>query len=649
VKLSQFVLRPEATKVRESVEEGVVESCLYWNASTGGASLDSILKLLPIEFSLSLTRQRLKQTLDRLVDKGSVTFDGGYHLTTVAAMLVKKATLAKSHEIDSMIEDLIRGMQGSSGTLQETDRNSIIDAFYYFVSSFLNSRADFVKGSFLGTVNYQELEPSRLLDEAARYITNPNLAAPFRALVSEMLSKPTPDVIAFFGTACQNIVALRTLNVDPDCRSLEREAFASKTLFIDTNVMMGLVCTHSELHQFSQETIAICKDLGVRLVVTKRTLQEFRSVLDFANERIRKLKASTSVLIQTADDFLSSFAKEKMADQTRTWEAYYLEMTRVQTRIKKEWGIEVDNNDYAEVRALSGFEKVQEAVSECPKEFGSSRKEMHVAEHDAFHLLLVRTLRTAGQRPLLGPTYWFLTLDRSLLCAEEVVTEVSATERIPSSIECDLWLSLISPVLPQGEAKGSAIEVFKTILMSRFSRTSQKVTPEDLLSLQGEWLQYEFLTADDVESILGEKFVSDYLKLARKTSHAGQALAAKPNFEKELTMKVDGIIRERLKLMSKELADLKTRDKALRDEVAARDAQLAEVRAKNRETDFKLFWRTIAGILGAILVLIDAFRMTGIIGALGGDAVTAGTLLSGVILLLIAIAYEQVLVRIAPR
>ena len=77
----------------------------------------------------------------------------------------------------------------------------------------------------------------------------------------------------------------------------------------------------------------------MKLVFTKRTLEEFRNVLLASNDRYLQLKTSRLDLLARIDDpFISTFAAEKMANPDLVWDRYYYRMRQAQKEIRRRMG-----------------------------------------------------------------------------------------------------------------------------------------------------------------------------------------------------------------------------------------------------------------------------------------------------------------------
>jgi hypothetical protein len=269
-----------------------------------------------------------------------------------------------------------------------------------------------------------------------------------------------------------------------------------------------------------------------------------------------------------------------------------------------------------------------------------------VAAHDSFHMLLVKELRKGRKKSALGPDYWFVTLDRTLACAEQEINRKGYSEKTSTVMECDVWMEMITPFLALS-TNNEMINAYSAVFQVQFTTIASGIVPEVLQWVQGEWLNYDWLTTDEIEAVLHDRFVEE---LSRKVSDAHRTGQDERSALEELGRTVQsrlGVVFE------KKIAEMERRS----------DAKIAEVKQQNEErikhlqTDLanerylRDLFRVVAGILGAVLIIADIIVLfTTPAPSAQTTAMCIFFLIAGVILLLMAIAYEQVkaLIHLGP-
>jgi len=169
-------------------------------------------------------------------------------------------------------------------------------------------------------------------------------------------------------------------------------------------------------------------------------------------------------------------------------------------------------------------------------------KPVSVSNHDAYHILLIRSFREKEGVSPLGTRYWFLTLDYSLDRAERNFDkEVLQAETIPSSIHGNAWLEMISPFMHPDIVKSETSVVFSKILSSHFPVATEVLDPYDVADLSGEWMLG--LKNNVLKRIIGDKHVRETLQKYRETK------AKKEEFNiSELITPIAKKLREELKV-----------------------------------------------------------------------------------------------------
>jgi hypothetical protein len=449
---------------------------------------------------------------------------------------------------------------------------------------------------------------------------------------------------------------------------LEKEAFSEKLLFLDTNVIISLVCESDPLYKLVTDLIELTTSLGVKLVVSERTIEEYLDVLEDSNSRPQKIKNldyRSARLIR--DPFISSYNLEKEFLPSQTWEGYYYRMKQIESIIQKKFNIEVWKEKHEEIKENPLFDYVAKQVTNCFEIFRYRPKTVKVAEHDAFHLLLIREFRKNEIPTFLGPRNWFITSDATLLCVDKAISrKPEFKDKTPSSMLCDIWLEMISPFLGSNY-KDKSLPLFTLLLRRNFATMPFKISTEDLSLIQGDWMQYDWIEDSDIEKILNEKWVKKYIAKVKVAEGAGEKdkveeLASL--FAKKLHNELARLKDEKVKYFMEERDKaIKILDEKDRYEIPElrRTIQKQESAIKEKDTtleqqtqrlvileaEYKKKWRTISGILGATLILTSLFLMilvvTGIFQiSVYSVSLILGCLGFGCVLLLITISYKQV-------
>lgn len=381
--------------------------------------------------------------------------------------------------------------------------------------------------------------------------------------------------------------------------------------------------------------------------------------MERANERYALLNVPARILKVINDEFISSYAFELDSDQSLTWQKYYERMVNIDAILTQQYGIEVKDVKNIEIVDSEIYEKVIADVSRVWEEARQNKKEHDVAEHDAFHLLLVKKLRDEDNRKsVLGPNYWFLTRDSTLFFVNSFINSLGLFKnQISSSIKESYWLDFITPFLSSRTRNEDAYLVFADLLRSEFTTIPKGISSKILTEIQGEWTKYEWLPTNDIEEILKDTvmqtLVSKFAKLEPEDEetrtvvkemrqHFDTLLSQKFNEKMDAFQKQMELANEQLNSIGKSLQEKEQEVGHLRNDVASLKSD------KKRDDRFTIFWRAISGCIGIILVAASLFTyLTNPQPTLNVTIVSCLAIVSGAIFVLMAIAYEQVKARLS--
>jgi hypothetical protein len=656
ITLSQFVLRRESGEIREDLYKNVVEAAVFLGTKkTKLLSLPELEKVLETElFGVKLPSAILKRAIDSLLKDKRVEEAANDLLRVNDERKLQlgqdmQAQNVLAERIEEKVSDKIHAEYTllNSNPLPPVRIREALGVFYSFLSSLVRERGDFVAGILAGSEQVGLFQvPLDVLGTASLVIGDSDLRiATVRAIESIFRTAP-PELTRYVLIVCQNFICLKILNLDPLCQRLERKLFAQQTLFLDTNLLIALTCDGDSYHGLAAEMVKCARDLGVSVVFSQRTADEFLKVLDSANHSYPGAQVSWRLLERARDPFIASFAVEHNDNPGQTWDGYYLRNKQMATTVPKRFGImkyEIDSNS---IEKLPWFDDITRKVADCYLTIRRFPKALDVAAHDSFHMLLVKELRKGRKKSALGPDYWFVTLDRTLACAEQEINRKGYSEKTSTVMECDVWMEMITPFLALS-ANNEMIDAYSAVFQSQFTTIASGIVPEVLQWVQGEWLTYNWLTTDDIEAVLHDRFVED---LSRKVSEAHRTGQDEQSAMDELRKTVESRLGS---VFDRKMAEMERRNDAKIEEVK----QQNEKQIKRLQTDLaneqnlRDLFRVVAGILGAILILADVILFfTTPAPSVQITTICIFFLIAGAVLLLMAIAYEQVkaLIHLGP-
>lgn len=644
INLSQFVFRKEAGKIREGLYDSLVELAIFLGGDRGvlASKIQSIIK---DTYTITLHQAVIDASLIRLWRSRAIVrqSDNRYALEVKRKWSISDQINNRKRQIERLSDAILEEVKlNFHEDINEEVAERVKAKFFVLLSKFLTPRAKVSAAMLTGKgIEIPELEVKEMFEETLADIPNPQLKGAVKKAFIDFFQKADEEMQKFLFDIAENIYLLEVLNLDPECQCLQRIEFSKIRLLLDTNVIINLLCpSDHRRHRIASNFIDICRSFGIQLYYTDVTVSEYESVLEVSDAIIPKMETPLHLLGDHPEPFVSSFAEELKQNPDQTWEGYYLRMKRLGGDIKNLYGLERFSEDWDEIFEKEFFEEISNRVSGCWKIYAGTAKSKPVARHDAFHLILVRELRRGEQTTVFGPSTWFASLDHTLLCADKVVDN-HYDDKIPSTMNCDIWIQMMAPFLAADVRDSSAPEIFSHFISSQFWVARERVNYEDLKIIQGEWLSYSRLNEQDLREILSEKFVKDYVKSAKSLLSEDKEIPeeAKEKFERELAVKVDSILNRKIEEYQGQLEEKEKELRKLKEE-----SHTVISGAQMKEDTIKTFWRQVAGVLGSILAIVNIYSIFTRQIALDLYSVPylLGSWIVICVLLMIAIAYEKV-------
>ena len=256
MKISQYLLRKEAKSARSQIEDNLVKSTLYWD---GALPLSRIKENIANYFQITISEKEITKILTRLVNRSEIRLDDSYSLVDRERRQMKIEMDSRIGLFDRVNKAFIKSVALKLGGVPIKSEESIGDSLYLFVSSLLQNRVEFIS-SFLANRPVSKIRNfEQILKTSVSGITDLREKGATKGALNELFETSSHDFVEFFTVAIQNLVSLRVMNLDPDCQALEREAFSKKTLILDTNVVIPLLCEEDPLTNLVREVIGLTK------------------------------------------------------------------------------------------------------------------------------------------------------------------------------------------------------------------------------------------------------------------------------------------------------------------------------------------------------------------------------------------------------
>jgi len=492
-------------------QEGLLKSVIY-NAGNPGMDVHDLSQRIREEInSKGFPEPLIKRILETLREKGEVFKEGDKYFLEKdvfekIAMIVKKRKeileRAKAEIVAEVKKESITGI---------TEVQAALEAFQNFISDFLVAESNFIADVLsCRSVVHEIFSPKEVLDNVLSEVEDENLKESIRRSLVETFKSQNREFIRLLYEAALNLICLRILSMDPSGAFWKKENLAGKTFILDTNVLFAFLLPDHPQHAVTNEIVSTARNLGVKNVFTKRTMQEWLEVLEKADQRFRFLNSTRPSLLGKVEDiFIYSYFKRREAVPSLTWHEYYSKMRQVED-LARFSGIQLyeEKEEYtSDAEGLKIMEHLSEEVYRSGRRRLDARfiKSRRVSEHDAYHLLLVRRMREEFPSKSLGPSCWFLTYDVSLLEADKMLNRLlKSPHATPSSLLVDTWVLMASLFVDDRAEKEKLAEIFAILFMNHFVTPPRKISASMIVEVLSPYLSYRSLSDDAMQKGIGQ-------------------------------------------------------------------------------------------------------------------------------------------------
>lgn len=587
LRISQFVLREPTREVRESIFKRLLEIGIYLSEKT---ILDDILDIIKKQFfGIELDKTISEKYLKQLLDEGIIKEENGkYFLDELKRSEIEdysKKTLSLVTSIEVKFIEAVSQRYGEVPSKEDT--NTITGSFYKFililVSRYIVNAARLLVKGTLTRISIST--GKNIVNSATSNMTNRKLRESVKTILIDWMQSPEDEFIRYLFNMRQNFFCIEVLNLDPECRILEREAFSKKRLFLDTNVLMSLILHAIRKHVQVKKLINNTLKLGCSIYVTKRTMDEFNSVLDKAKGLFVNIRATPHQLTRVSNVFIQTYGMSQISQRPISWKEYIYEFLDME-KFLESIGVQIYHKEQEEIKELTGYPGLVDEVQRCFMRHRAAIKTYEVAEHDAYHILLVKTLRESETIAFLGPDTWFLTLDLTLSCTDRFVRRNFDFTKPTSSIMIGyLWDEIISPFLIGIIEERDLIEVFKTFIISEFTPIAEEIDAEILAKSEIDWSDYDWLEPEEIIEVTNQEFFINYLSRREEISKISERESIdeiRRDFNINFSRMIGRISNRKIEQIKTQLEIKEVETEELKKTSARMTQQINEIQAETR-------------------------------------------------------------------
>lgn len=516
-RLAQFVLNRQTDDMRKELHEFIVGMVLFSNGDFAAMSISQIREGIHEVFGLeSFPESPIENAILSMIDRHDIEVQkirGENRYSLSQQLRTKLGVFSRDYdEIRGNVEsELILNAKKSMPEISVSKQTLLIKSldlvFGRIIAATSKSAASACLGSPYERIPSGDEGLSDDIDLAVSTYFRGQNRNKVKEVITRYLEEPTENLAAYLHAVSLSYFIFEVLHLDPECQNLTKDELSKRKFYLDTNAVINLLTGNKKRRRALERLVEISTNLGMTPVVTSRTKQEFISVLNYqkvvlsrSSMPVRRYEKVSSLV---ADDFLKDFMEKKKQNQSLTVEGYFARLELVEKVLEK-WGIVFEEVDFSGIPLNPDYDGLLfEVIALRPN------KSDGVAEHDTSHILWIDEMRKSEEISVTGPNYWLLTFDISLPIAERVLIE---RNRIQVSINPDQWIQMLSPFLAPDISSKEMPNLFATLFATRLPAASPLLRGEDLLKIQGPWIDDEDLGEKELKIIIGSSYVQSYLR-----------------------------------------------------------------------------------------------------------------------------------------
>jgi hypothetical protein len=562
-RMAAFVLNRASDDCRSELHEYLVMLALYEDKVSKGLDKEQIVSSIEKDLGVSeFPVQLVVSAIDSLQNKGLIKRVRAkerdlYFLAQDEKTRIQMIEEQYSRTIGQVKTSITHKMKEKGTVLDMGQEVLVFVTFRNFLAVVLTEMGTECCFTLIGSHgksmnNLRPVNVIEVLEKTLGTVGDAALRRTMKEVIMEYIATPDTALSDFVYSLGQSYFMIQMLNLDPECQALTKERLKRKRVYLDTNTIHHSITGNDKRNKAVDDALKLTSALGITSVISKKTKEEFLVLVRtrrnaFGREPTVPKERFEKTSNELEDGFLKDFLVKKSGNPNLTFDRYADRLDEIDTILKNRYGTVSDSEDYKEIYENPDFPKLSDIVVREGVNFGLF-KTKQVADHDAFHILLVQELRKKEEGDILGPNYWFLTHDRSLAFVEK---KFGNHGRIPSSIFVDNWVQLISPLLSPKQTQ-DARDAYMSLFASRLPILAGAIDDEDL-------------SPKDISRVIGNRYVKDYYKLSQEQEKSIPE-KDKQNIVEAIVAEVKTQRRE-ASWMRKSIKELEKTTKELRTEV----------------------------------------------------------------------------------
>ena len=500
IRSARYQYSPVTQTVRERSIDMLVEQCLLLSGEEG-ATISELVEGSRVRSDGGLVVLRsldVKNSLVRLGEAGRITATEFATKTNYCLSPQAMEELwAKQKESESRLKRVAERLLSHRYPDWEPVLGPFVECLGLIFASLSQTYVQVLRGdmSVQTLANKREIKASCSRVARAYRIANPQH---LHNAVTEFFLQDDPDSVTIKWNMAQNYYVALSLGMDPSGALLSEEMFGDCTFYLDTNVIIHGIEPQARHYRSFTALVEACRRLGIKLVVSKATLNELSRVVNHYISIVGRV--AQVVPPATSNKVRGIFYKlyhEKLKDtpqQEIDLGSLYQSFIDARNILVDEYGVTVDEDAWWDEHAEDA-DILRDA--EAIKAEYVQKKRRPKGDLSAMHdIMLLRRVSTENGK---GGRFMVVTLD-ILLPEFRIGTPVKTKRRLALSL--DALLQWISPFASSAATQDQFPAIFSQALQYQLLPQDTFFDPNDfLIFAEIDW-DTKSLPAEDVENCI---------------------------------------------------------------------------------------------------------------------------------------------------
>lgn len=380
---------------RQDVKTNLIEFIISLDDICTEISIDELIETADSQVSIELDRASVTSALDELEEQGIVEHTSGENYQIIEQPEVET--------FDTLIEPV---WEEFSELLLEKNKDvdvefiddEIQDAFksflYEFFEHIFESSEEMSEYEIdtLETTNFEELIDKK----TAEY--DVDRAGIFKSTIKEYINNPGEKFTKFTERAYTGIINYNILRRGEETVKFELDG-DNKKLFLDTNVLVAVLCKTDNFHPLITSALDRAKELDYELYYLPQTADELETFIDGSRYELDEFRSSGGNSGVVDSQFVRDYLQ-----RDKSYEVYVDTIFNHWRDELESRGIVEYNEDFeVDVDLYEMAEDTIKKIERVKDQQGSSIKAPHKIDHDAKLLSLVAETKENADNPNIGP------------------------------------------------------------------------------------------------------------------------------------------------------------------------------------------------------------------------------------------------------